>query len=1187
MSLRRLLRASLVLGALLGVSAIVGASPAMANSPWWHLSSVGRPTNLNALSSKLEVQEIRVNAEGGSFVVSEPIATEKGEFENEKGEPTFAILPDSATAEEVELGLEGFYGAGTVHVTGGPETGLSKYLVTFSGSLAFQKLKPIGTHFSEEFSFTAPGQLTTRVVTPPSIAQLIVTAANLGDEAANGQIVIADKLPPHLKAVSLEGIAGESEEHQIGPVQCVLESLTCTYHGSLPAYGQIEVRIGVAVEGAETGERNEVTVSGGGAPEANVSRPITVSEAPTPFGVEDYELGLEEERGTVDTQAGSHPFQFTTSIMLNQITGAMPAALPRDLSFNLPPGLIGDTTPFAQCELARFVTRVEGKDNECPQNTVVGVARITVNEPTQTHLSTFTLPVFNLEPAVGEPARFGILLLFTPVIIDTAVRTGGDYGVTASSSNISQAGGFLKGEVTLWGTPGDSRHDKQRGWGCLEETRGEIPILPCAASGETTPPALMVTPTSCTGPLQTSVQADSWQDPSTKLSAAGQPMPAMDGCNRLQFNPSMSVVTDGQSASTPTGLDFDLHVPQGESLNSTGLVQSSVKDTTVVLPAGTALDPAAADALDACSLDQVALGGPSQPACPDASKVATVEVKTPLLANPLKGAAYVAAQTANPFGSLVAMYVTVEDPVSGTRVKLAGDVHLSPAGQIFTTFENTPQLPFEDFKLHFFEGSRAPLSTPAFCGTYPTTASITPWSGDPAVSRSSSFQITSGPGGAACPSHLPFDPSLTAGSASIEAGAFTPFAVSISREDGEQSLQRIELHTPPGLSGRLTGVPLCGEPQAGEGTCGPGSLIGSTAVSVGLGATPFTITGGRVYLTGPYDRAPFGLSIVTPAKAGPYDLGEGACDCIVVRARIEVDPHTAELSVSTDETGPHAIPSILQGIPLQIKHIDATIDRPDFTFNPTNCNPLSAGASLTSTEGSIASLLAPFQVANCGRLAFSPTLTASTSGRTSKANGASLTVKLVYPKAPFGSQANIASVKVELPKQLPSRLSTLQKACLAATFEADPATCPPGSIVGHAKATTPVLPVSLEGPAYFVSHGGEQFPSLTMVLKGYGVTIDLVGDTFISKAGITSSTFKTVPDIPVSTFELSLPQGKLSALAAYGNLCKSKLSMPTIFTAQNGDTIRRATRIATTKCPRARPRKARSRRARAHKPALK
>jgi hypothetical protein len=199
-------------------------------------------------------------------------------------------------------------------------------------------------------------------------------------------------------------------------------------------------------------------------------------------------------------------------------------------------------------------------------------------------------------------------------------------------------------------------------------------------------------------------------------------------------------------------------------------------------------------------------------------------------------------------------------------------------------------------------------------------------------------------------------------------------------------------------------------------------------------------------------------------------------------------------------------------------------------------------------------------------LGFKPGFKVSTSGKTSRANGASLNVKLTYPKAPFGSQANIKSVKVDLPKQLPSRLTTLQKACPAKTFEANPAGCQADSIVGHATAITPLIPVPLTGPAYFVSYGGAKFPELVIVLQGYGVTLDLHGETFISKAGITSSTFRTVPDAPVGSFELNLPEGKYSALAANGNLCKSKLVMPTAFTAQNGMTIKQSTPITATGC---------------------
>jgi hypothetical protein len=362
-------------------------------------------------------------------------------------------------------------------------------------------------------------------------------------------------------------------------------------------------------------------------------------------------------------------------------------------------------------------------------------------------------------------------------------------------------------------------------------------------------------------------------------------------------------------------------------------------------------------------------------------------------------------------------------------------------------------------------------------------------------------------------------------------------------------------------------------------------------------------------VTGPYRGAPFGLSIVNPAKAGPYDVehdtskpGEymPACDCLVVRAKIEVDPLTADLTVTSDNEGPYKIPPILDGIPLQIKHVNVLINRPGFTFNPTNCSPMSVIGSLNSTEGATSTVSVPFQATNCARLSFKPQFSASTSGKTSRKNGASLHVRLVYPKLPFGSQANIAKVKVDLPRRLPSRLTTLQKACVDRVFDANPGACPAASRIGAATATTPLLPVPLSGPAYFVSHGGAKFPELIIVLEGYGVRVDLHSETFINKAGITSSTFRTIPDVPVGTFELTLPQGPFSALAANGNLCSStrtvlvkrkitvtvkgrkrtvtrkvrkrlppSLQMPTVFTAQNGAVIHQSTLITVTGCGKA------------------
>jgi hypothetical protein len=517
-----------------------------------------------------------------------------------------------------------------------------------------------------------------------------------------------------------------------------------------------------------------------------------------------------------------------------------------------------------------------------------------------------------------------------------------------------------------------------------------------------------------------------------------------------------------------------------------------------------------------------------------------------------------ASQDANPFGSLVAMYIVAQDPISGVLVKLPGEVSLDPStGQITATFQNSPQLPFEDAELHFFGGDRAPLATPSHCGAYTTAASFVPWSGTPAVDGASEFNITTGPNGGACPgSALPFSPSLAAGMTNINAGAFSPLVTTIGREDGQQNIEKVQLRFPPGLSGMLAGIPLCPEAQANAGTCSQASKVGSTIVSVGLGGDPYSVTGGEVFLTEHYEGAPFGLSIVNPAVAGPFDLGK-----VIVRARIEINPITAALTITSG-----AIPHILDGIPLQIKHVNVTIERAGFTFNPTSCNPQAIGGTISSTESSSSPVQVPLQVTNCAALKFEPKFTASTSGKTSKADGASLTLKVTRPTGPASGQANFSLAKVELPKQLPSRLTTLQKACVAKVFEANPANCPAESDIGYVKVITPELPVPLQGPAYFVSHGGEAFPSVIVVLQGDGVTIQVVSTTFISKSGITSATIKTVPDAPFSSFELTFPEKAYSALGTNKNLCAEKLTMPTEFIAQNGLEIHQNTPVSVTGC---------------------
>ncbi len=1082
-----------------------------------------------------------------------------------------------------------------------------------------------------------------------SEASINLVVANLGDTSTPGSIhenlieaisgksshfvTVVDTLPAGVTPteVHAEGGGGTLNEYGDQAIEYFLElvhrprlcsissqTVTCSIAKPVRPYEQIIINIMTKVTPGAGDGQNEVNVSGGGAP-AVFSRRALALEDPVPaYGVQTYELMPEEEGGLPATQAGSHPFQLTTTLMFNSDTtpaliesGTVqnergpeivpevdPVAMTKDLHFDLPAGLVGNPVPLPKCSLYQF-TRILTTRVGCPNSTVVGVATpiVTTRDAKGPNAAgrvpyvplAISEPVYSLEPSVGEPAKFGFQTIVGPVVLDTSVRTGGDYGVVVTVPNITQGAAFIGNILTLWGVPGDSRHDNSRNYECIgnieawvSETLGPEPSCP---SNEKLQPFLIL-PTSCTGPLHSTVEADSWSDIGqftepfgyTFQNNVGEPV-SEDGCNQLNFEPSIKVAPDGQQGSTPSGLTVDVHVPQEASLNPTGSAESAVKDTTVTLPAGVAINPAGADGLSACGLSEVGLESAAEQTCPESSKIGTVEIHTPLLANPLVGAAYLAQQEANPFGSLIAIYIVVYDPVSGVRVKIPGEVKPNPVtGQLVSTFDNTPQLPFEDLTLHFFGGSRAPLGTPALCGSYTTSASIAPWSGNAPTASSSEFDITSGPNGSPCSDPLPFDPSLTTGSLNIQAGAFTPFTMTMSREDGNQNLDGIQLKMPPGLLGTLSSVKLCGEAQADAGTCGPESLIGETTVSVGLGSNPYTVKGGRVYITGPYDGAPYGLSIVNPAKAGPFNLGQ-----VVVRAKIEVNPENAALTITSDSTGPYAIPQIIDGIPLQIKHVNVSIDRQDFTFNPTNCAPTEIGGSLTSSQGAVSVLHVPFQVTNCATLAFKPIFSVSTNGKTSRANGASLSVKLTYPKAAFGTQANIGKVKVDLPKQLPSRLTTLQKACPASVFEANPATCPPDSRIGSATATTPVLPVYLEGPAYFVSHGGAKFPELIVALSGEGVTVYLHGETFISPAGITSSTFRTIPDVPIGTFELKLPQGPDSALAANGNLCTSKLVMPTSFVAANGMSIKQSTPITATGCPKKKAKKAKSKKTVKHK----
>jgi hypothetical protein len=1051
---------------------------------------------------------------------------------------------------------------------------------------------------------TAPTNLS-----PGGEGQLALIATNIGDGAADGAsapVTITEKLPPHLIATSVLPYPFTTAGYLAvsGEPECALPSSTtvqCSWSGPTPLapYEAIATRVDVKAEpGASSGEQIEGAITGGEAASTAVSTPLTIDSTPTPFGVTTFEAQPENEDGTPDSQAGSHPFQYTTTIAFNQALAAnrsfghLPSvpALVKDLDLELPPGLIGNPTSVAQCTSVEFETLRSANVNLCPAATAIGVAIATIEEPDNQGITTIPVPVFNLVPENGEPARFGFEALGVPVVLDTRIRAGRDYGVDVEVADVPELAGLISSTVVIWGVPGDARHDPSRGWSCLHSFAGGA----CVPSGETSPPAFLSMPTSCRNQAPTILRTDAWNDPGAFLAREYSPTTPQgealqpSGCNKPSFDPSFSVTPETDATSTPTGMTVGVHVPQEGTTSATGVASADVKNTTVSL-AGLQVNSASADGLEACPEGEpggVGFTGLSElqpgmrtatftetlPAgwetgegfCPNASKVGTVEIETPLLAKPLQGAVYLAQQNANPFSSLLALYIVAENKASGVHVELAGKVSPDPnTGQLTSTFENTPQLPFEELKLHFFGGSRAPVATAASCGTYTSTASFTPWSGAEPATPQASFDLGSGPYDAPCANPPPFSPSLTAGTSDIQAGAFAPFTTSFSRQDSDQELGAVSMRPPAGLLGMLSRVTPCPEAQAALGTCSSESEIGHISVSVGLGETPYTVAPGKVFITGPYKGAPYGLSIAEPAKAGPFDLGEGPCDCIVVRAKIEVDPNTAALTVTSD-----SLPRILQGIPLEIKRVEVNVDRPGFTFNPTDCKPLAINAVLQSQEGATAPISVPFQVANCATLPFKPKLTASTKGQASKANGASFAVKL---ESKGLGQANIAKVRLQLPKALPARLTTLQKACTERVFDANPASCPQGSVIGEATIHTPVVKSPLTGPAYLVSHGGAAFPDVEFVLQAEGITLVLDGKTQIKKE-ITYSNFESAPDAPFTVFEALLPVGPHSALTANlpekdkFNLCKASLSMPTEIVGQNGAVTKQNTTIAVTGC---------------------
>jgi uncharacterized repeat protein (TIGR01451 family) len=1006
-----------------------------------------------------------------------------------------------------------------------------------------------------------------------------VLVTNTGDTAAGGPVTITDELPAGL-SFDTAGVSGENTLLAAGEqpgvnFSCALG--TCTYNAVVVPDQTIEVKVPVDVSGEAEGlspVRNVVRVSGGGAAAASLSTPTVVS------ATQQASFGMPPGAASTalsTSQAGAHP-DITNSFAFSTINAnSALAANTKDLVYRLPPGFASDFADTPTCPDAEFLL------SECPVDTQVGFT--TLYARFEGSFEAYNAPVYNIVPETGQLATIGFSLVGNNFFVQGQISLRpGDYGANVTFHNIDDViAAIIGGSLTVWGVPTDPVHNALRWQPAVSgKTLGQygasdegVAVVPYFTS-----------PTSCSGvPLQSEFQVDSWEEPGHYVTT-DTPYGPLFGCDSLTIEPQVEVQPTAESAETASGLTVVQESPQHYD-NPYGVVASNFDDVKVVLPVGMTVNPSSGAALGACSEAQFAYeAGVVEPeagrGCPRESKLGTIKAVSPGVPHEEEalGSLYLARPYENKFGSLLAVDLVARIPKHGVVVATEGKVEPNPVtGQLVTTFDENPQLPLSKVTFTFHQGATSPLVTPPTCGAYTSEAVLTPWS-EPLQEHvlTSGFEITSGIGGGPCPSGgaPPFAPRLISGTQDNDAGAYSPFYLRILREDGEQEITKFTTVLAPGLTGNLTGVPFCPEAdvEAARGvtgtqelehpSCPQASEIGHTIVEAGVGDT-LAQTPGKLYLAGPYHGAPLSVVSITAAKVGPFDLGT-----VVIRFALDINPITAQVEINGANSD--AIPHIIKGIVVHVRDIRAYVDRQKFIENPTSCDPLSISDTIYGVnpgnlaEQTSATASSFFQAADCQNLQFKPTFKVSTPAKTSRTEGTSLTVKLTYPTAPQGSQANIRLVKVELPKQLPSRLSTLQKACTETEFNKNPASCPSTSIIGHAKAITPILPVPLEGPAYFVSHGGAKWPELIMVLQGYGFTIDLHGETLISKQGVTSSTFHAIPDEPVTSFELTLPKGRYSALTGLGNLCKGTLTMPTQFVAQNGMEVRQQTKVAVSGC---------------------
>lgn len=1017
---------------------------------------------------------------------------------------------------------------------------------------------------------------------PGGAAQYSFDLRNVGDAPSSGPATVTIRLPPGVRTRVAPGSPFVTPSSVFaakfwlwnGGLECpggAGETIaTCVADGpSDPALGVPgRVTVFVDVDPGVTGPLTAEATVTGGAETVTVTETAPVGPEPG-FGIApgSFRADAFDASGRPERQAGAHPFRSILAFDVNQRMFLHPNRADgqlgpwlktigtlRDIEVTLPRGFVGNPLATDRCNAIDFGNATD-VTTTCPVGSQVGVIDFAIRAPggagmdiTDTHA-----PVYNLVPPKNAVAAFGFQVLGREVHILASLDPK-DNSIVTRIPSASEEYALYHQKFTLWGVPSDPRHDADRwnpqtgSWGAQTQYRGE--------QG-----AFLTLPSECEVPGNAKVAATSWQgdaDPPATAAAAGarieSPSVKLRGCERQTFNASLSAKPDVTQVDAPTGLNVRLDIDQ--NMSAVGLGTPPLNKVVVQLPEGVSVSPSAATGLGGCAPAEIALKTNDEPSCPDASKIGTVSVATPVLPDPLTGSVYLARQNDNPFGSMLAIYLVVRGP--GIIVKLPGKVEPDPVtGQLTATFTDNPQLPFTSLDLRFKGGTRGNLATPVTCGEKTTTSQLTPWNGVlPTVVTTSSFNASYDGQGTPCPNPQAFDPNLEAGTVSPAAGKDTTFSLTFGRHDRHQYLNDISVRMPPGLVGRIASATLCSDQAANAGTCPADSKIGTSTVSAGPGASPFWLSGGRVYITRSYKGAPYGLSIATRVLAGPFDLGE-----VIVRAAIHVDPATSELTVSSDP-----LPSILQGIPLRIRTVNVAIDRSGFMINPTNCAPKSIDARISSTAGAAAQRSSRFQVGDCASLPVRPKMSIVVGRRGHVGREATTPLKVTLTQT--RGQSNLRSVRVDLPDTINARLRVINQACTLVAFNAG--NCGARALVGSAVAVTPLLRDPLRGQVFFVRNPARRIADLMVALRG-DVTINLTGKVSIPHGRLLATTFDTIPDVPITSFTLRLVDGRQGTLGAVESLCRKENRKPPAnveIRAQNGRLVRFNQRLTINGCGR-------------------